>query len=296
MLEAATAERQPWLADRLVRWWDMLSFSGSRFLWCGKALSAIKLDCYIGCVACLDEKAGFVVIKPIDKDARENAIEKLTPIDAEFRKIGMEVTADTIKALIESLREDSKPRNFQWLLDQIAAVERLTERELRTKTFFYIYPEHAQFFPTQRNPYPLGEDVFNKFPSCVYDTNEATWCLALSRSTASVFHLMRILEAGLSALGKKFGVSLAHKNWAPALDEIEKKIRNIHTDPNWQALPDCKKQQEFYSQAASHFGILKDAWRNYTAHARGKYTQAEAEDIFRNVRGFMQKLATQLHE
>lgn len=296
MLQVATAEPQLWLAGRLVSRWDMLSFSGSRFLWCGKALSAIKLDCYIGCVASLDEKAVFIVVKPIDKDARGNAIEKLTPIEAEFRKIGMEITADTIKDLIESLGEDSKPRNFQWLLDQVAAVERLAERELKRKTFFYIYPEHAQFFPTQRSPYPLGEEVFNKFPSCIYDTNEAAWCLALSRSTASVFHLMRILEAGLGVLGRRFGVSLAHTNWAPALDEIEKKIRNMHTDPKWRALPDCKEKQEFYAQAASHFGVLKDAWRNYTAHARGKYTQVEAEDIFRNVRGFMQKLATQLHE
>jgi hypothetical protein len=57
-----------------------------------------------------------------------------------------------------------------------------------------------------------------------------------------------------------------------------------------------KDQQEFFSQAASHFMILKDAWRNYTAHERGKFTEEEAETILINVRSFMQKLATQLHE
>jgi hypothetical protein len=89
---------------------------------------------------------------------------------------------------------------------------------------------------------------------------------------------------------------LAHTNWAPAIEQIESKIRDMHKDPTWKALPDCKEQQEFYSQAASHFVMLKDAWRNYTAHARGKYDDDEAEGIFRNVRGFMQKLATRLHE
>ncbi len=83
---------------------------------------------------------------------------------------------------------------------------------------------------------------------------------------------MRVLGIGLGPLGKIFNVSLAHTNWAPAIEEIESKIRDMYKDPVWKALPDCKEQQEFYAQAASHFGVLKDAWRNYTAHARGKYT------------------------
>jgi hypothetical protein len=37
--------------------------------------------------------------------------------------------------------------------------------------------------------------------------------------------------------------------------------------------------------------ILKDAWRNYTAHARGIYTDEQADAIYRNVEAFMQKLA-----
>jgi hypothetical protein len=93
-----------------------------------------------------------------------------------------------------------------------------------------------------------------------------------------------------TALGAVFGISLAHTNWAPAIEQIESKFRDMHKDPVWKALPDYKEQQEFYSQAASHFVVLKDAWRNYTAHARGKYDDDEAESIFRNVRAFMGKL------
>jgi hypothetical protein len=104
------------------------------------------------------------------------------------------------------------------------------------------------------------------------------------------------LEIGLTVLGKVFGVSLAHTNWGPAIDQIESKIRQMHVDPAWKALPDCKEQQEFYSQAASHLGIAKDAWRNHTAHVRGKYDEQEASDILTGVRAFMQKLATRLAE
>jgi hypothetical protein len=167
---------------------------------------------------------------------------------------------------------------------------------LAGKTFFYVPAERAKFFPRVKDPHIFGSPVAGAFPSAAFDIAEAGTCLSLARGTASVFHLMRVLEIGLTTLGAPFGVSLARTNWAPAIEQIESKIRDMHKDPKWKALPDCKEQQEFYAQAASHFGVLKDAWRNYTMHARGVYTEAAAEDIFNNVKGFMQKLATHLHE
>jgi hypothetical protein len=143
----------------------------------------------------------------------------------------------------------------------------------------------------------LWSPIFNSFGSTKYDALEAFRCYALGRNTACVFHLMRVLELGLAALGNVFNVSLAHTNWAPAIDQIESRIGDMQKDPVWKMLPDCKVQQEFYSQAASYFGILKDAWRNYTAHARGKYDENEAGDILMSVRAFMQKLTAKgLHE
>ena len=89
---------------------------------------------------------------------------------------------------------------------------------------------------------------------------------------------------------------MSHTNWAPAIEQIESKIREMHKDPAWKALPDCKQQQEFYAQVASHFGVLKDAWRNYAMHVRGKFTEEEAEMIYINVKGFMKKLVGKLRE
>jgi hypothetical protein len=63
----------------------------------------------------------------------------------------------------------------------------------------------------------------------------------------------------------------------------------MHKDPTWKALPDCKEQQQFYAQAASFLGVVKGAWRNYTAHAHGVYTQEEAELMLLNVRSFMER-------
>jgi hypothetical protein len=70
----------------------------------------------------------------------------------------------------------------------------------------------------------------------------------------------------------------------------------MNQDPVWKALPDWKEQQRFYSQAASHFAVLKNAWRNYTMHSRSIYTEKQAEQIFESVKSFMQVLAERLHE
>lgn len=208
----------------------------------------------------------------------------------------MQITADMIKDIIDALQDTSITHNFQWLSDKISTVDSITIKELRKNTFLFVPSDRAKFFPLGNDFRIFGEPVANAFPSASFDIVESGICLALARGTACVFHLMRVLEAGLTALGNKFGVSLEHTNWAPAIEQIEKKIRDMHKDLTWKALPDCKEQQEFYAQAISHFGIFKDAWRNYTMHARGVYTEEQAEMIFENVKSFMQKLATKLTE
>jgi hypothetical protein len=107
---------------------------------------------------------------------------------------------------------------------------------------------------------------------------------------------MRTFEIGLAILGKKFGLSLANTNWAPAIEQIESAIRNMHKEPAWRAFPDYKELQEFYAQTISHFGVIKDAWRNYTMHARGKYTEEEAKIMLLSTKKFMQKLSAKLSE
>jgi hypothetical protein len=177
--------------------------------------------------------------------------------------------------------------------DRIEELERVITSEMGSHTFAHLAPGRMAYYGQD---FLFGADVANSFPSASFDIKEAGNCLALSRATACVFHLMRVLEILLGVLGKKFGVSMSHTNWAPAIDQIESKIREMHKDPAWKVLSDCKEQQEFFAQAASHFGILKDAWRNYTMHSRGKYTEEEAEQIMSNTRAFTKKLAERLSE
>ncbi|MGA3099568.1 MAG: hypothetical protein ABSF25_24200 [Bryobacteraceae bacterium] len=142
----------------------------------------------------------------------------------------------------------------------------------------------------------LSTRVAEQFPNASSEFRDAVKCFVTARNTGCVFHLMRSLEFGLRALGAVFSVSLEHTNWGSAIDQIESHIRAMHVDPKWKALPDCKDQQEFYAQAAAHFGVLKDAWRNHTAHVRSNYDQEDALDILQSVRAFFRKLAVRLSE
>ena len=106
---------------------------------------------------------------------------------------------------------------------------------------------------------------------------------------------MRVLEIGLRVFAKIFNIDADHANWHNVIEQIQKRIEDIGKGKN-KPLGWTKDDQEFYSQIASHFFILKEAWRNYTAHARGNYTEAEAEEIMRNTRSFMQRLTEKLAE
>lgn len=236
---------------------------------------------------------------PVAKDS--DVIESVPRIIKYCDEMGFSLTAIPLRRLLK-MAEESELTLASLVHNLGNALERLRD-EAGSRLFFRIATENVSYYRAftadaeVENYVEKGwMPIFQAFPSTKYDATEAFKTHALGRSTACVFHLMRVLELGLTALGGVFGVSLAHTNWAPALDQIEKQIREMHKDPTWKALADCKEQQEFYAQTASHFGIFKDAWRNYTAHARGKYDEQEALDILNSVRAFMQKLSQRLHE
>jgi hypothetical protein len=289
----------PWRENpyRLVSLWDMVQFSAQQWFWAGYALESLITDCVLkpgpGDVGI---PAG-VLHEPISDETKTKAYEWLEHVHKECSGIGLYISAETVSEIRERLvEEEPPPPDWQWLIHQLRGLQKMIRKEMKGKFFLHVTPERMRFWPTMRVQNIFGDAVATAFPSARIDVSEAGICLSLSRGTASVFHLMRVLEIGLTALGAVFRVSLAHTNWAPAIDQIESKIRDMHKDPAWKAFPDCKEQQEFYAQAASHFGILKDAWRNYTAHARGVYTEEKATLIFDNMRDFMQTLATRLHE
>jgi hypothetical protein len=263
----------PWLENsyRLVSLWDiMIQFSAELFFWSGYALETLSTDCLLKSGLGQVPWPAVNLLKPVDEGTRAKAYQWLESIGSECAKVGLIVSTETAAEIRNALESERVP-TYQWLSEHVKSLRDIIRKEMRSKAFFHITPEKLRFWTTNKNPYPLGEAAHRAFPSAELDAAEAGICLALARPTASVFHSMRVLEVGLSALGSVFGVSLAYTNWGPAIEEIESRVRGMHNDAAWKARPDRKEQQEFY-------------------------TEERATLIFENIRAFMQQLAARLHE
>ncbi len=74
------------------------------------------------------------------------------------------------------------------------------------------YYQQAQLF---------GEQVDKKFKALRGEIAEAGKCFAAGRDTATVFHLMRVMEVGVQRLGKKLGVpDTKEKEWQIILNSV----------------------------------------------------------------------------
>ena len=105
------------------------------------------------------------------------------------------------------------------------------------------------------------------------------------------------IGGGVTALGKSLNEPTldASQNltWGNVLrrcaKELEKPFKQM--SPVWQS------DKQFYATATTKLFAVKDAWRNPNAHELGeKYTDEEAEDIYRTTKSFMRHLATKLTE
>ena len=196
--------------------------------------------------------------------------------------IGLKQSVKAANRLVEAHRELSE----EALRVGIDELEQRIKDELEDHLFMYIPPARARRYHQTE---AFGPQVAKNFPSIHFDAWEAGNCFAAGRYTSCVFHLMRAVELGLAAFATVFSLTFNHTNWHNIIEIMESKIRDMGHDPNKPN--DWKEKQEKYSQTATNFMIFKDAWRNHTAHARARYTEEEADGIYRNVRAFFQRLA-----
>ncbi len=169
---------------------------------------------------------------------------------------------------------------------QCALLSQLTIDELSGRKLYTLDRRHASWF---ENPSPFGDKVEDAFPSAVFDIEEAAKCRALGRWTASVMHLMRVLETGLAALAQHYGVE-KQANWNQTLNQIEASTREVGKRTHGA------EAEQWAAEAAAHLRFVKNAWRNHAMHPSEKYDEQHAVAIFDNCRGFMSHLAEKLTE
>jgi hypothetical protein len=213
----------------------------------------------------------------------------LERIEVACNAIHLTVSCVRLRRLLKMLKSGMYASNVTIRGDFIKELRGLRGRikdELSERYFLFVYPEKIQFLEDKQ---PFGPQVIEQFPNATFDIEEASKCLALSRATASVFHLMRVMEEGLKLLAKLLGIPYA-PSWESYIRQISENISQKHRKKGIR----WKKDEPFFKEVLGNLESIKIAWRNPTMHIVRRYDDEEAEQIFIAVRLFMQRLAGRL--
>lgn len=160
---------------------------------------------------------------------------------------------------------------------------------------FYRYPkEKGQRLRHWKEEWKGAAEAF---PEIAIDVFSATDCYALGHNTASVFHSMRIAEAGLRALAAERQIKLpkekpiAWATWQEIIRALDDEIKAIGA---WKAGEAKDAALEFYSGARADLNGFKDEYRNAVMHARARYDEFQAIRALTNAHGFMARLAAKI--
>lgn len=145
--------------------------------------------------------------------------------------------------------------------------------------------EHSDFLADDVAPF--GSEVREAFPILADDIDEAAKCLALGRYTASVFHLMRVMERSVHLLAKKMqvNVDVRTSTWNDITSIMSNSLAKM---PGKTAY--SKNRKAKYGEIIAHLTAVRIAWRNEVMHPKKSYNKKEAERVFYNVSGFLESL------
>ena len=157
----------------------------------------------------------------------------------------------------------------------VARLQEALQSELALTQCRLVPPHRALWLA--RGDSPFGEDVAAALPAAAYDIEEAALCLALSRPTACVFHCMKALRAGIAWFARTAGladpVATGESDWQTIIHALHD-TTDARLDPSLTAIDGIRRR-----------------WRGATMELIDKYTEEEAERIFRALGSFLRALA-----
>lgn len=274
--------------NRIVSLWDMLQIGTQSFMtsltFLGATLGEYNLMIQIG-----RHRANFVPNSPVESRAHViKAIQNLQEIcEAHGLKVSAKTAAASIDACAGALAGDGwyHPDNLQTVVTNLDGLLKSAVFEAESRKFYVL---DADVDEEHDSPDALfGPDVIDAFPDAAFDISEAGKCQAFGLWTASVMHIMRVLETSVNALAKHVGVA-SSDNWNKTLNEIEVALRKVNKKA------DGIEAEVWAAEAGTHLRFIKNAWRNQSMHHGSKYDEAEAKQIFANARAFMAHLAERI--
>lgn len=165
--------------------------------------------------------------------------------------------------------------------------------------YVYVYPP-SKVAPLVKSGDEWGV-VFKAFPSVSAEVESGLDCYALGHNTACIFHMCRVTEVGLRAIGSERGVATVRRGvpiewatWGQVFQAIEPAIVDIRKNrPNG---PRKDEALAFYDTVLSDLRAIQSLFRDQTMHLRERYDEGEAQGAIFRARELMTKLANKINE
>ncbi|MFZ0318563.1 MAG: hypothetical protein WAL56_05505 [Candidatus Sulfotelmatobacter sp.] len=142
-------------------------------------------------------------------------------------------------------------------------------------------------------------EVLRRFPEATDDIAGACDCYLHYCATASVFHLMRVVEVGVLRLARLADIKDPKPSWGAILSKLDKyAYRTDHKDLPAPLQPHI----DLIKKLLPKMHAIQHAWRNKVSHVEDKLiptnaiTDEMALEIFNAVQAFMRMLSTELPE
>jgi hypothetical protein len=259
---------------RLVSLFDMLEFSAAAFLDLFTALTNLRQAMrFTGAM-------GVNMAKDIvDSDDEIGSLFK--QIEVNCATLELPLALELKHRIVQEIDQYSGKE----FADRIGQLQERVVDELKSKLCLFVPNGDADYY---RKKLLFGADVDAKFLDTAKDIADAGRCFALDSTTATVFHLMRVLESGVKSFANKLGAGVGpHDAWGPMLTAINNAI---------QRLPQATQQDIEFRQDCQALSVglnsIRAAWRNPTMHQiAAYYDKHEALDIWQLSRMFMRRLA-----
>jgi hypothetical protein len=139
--------------------------------------------------------------------------------------------------------------------------------------------------------------IVERFPSTSDDIDGTFRCFVVDCYSASMFHLMRVVEVGLMELANNVGLNDPSPSWGAVLQYIEKLVlRTKYQDLDAGVRPYRPMLERLLPQMQA----IQRAWRNKFSHVGSKILPAPdineqiASEIISAVETFMRQLAVDL--
>jgi hypothetical protein len=166
--------------------------------------------------------------------------------------------------------------------EQVKHLQTLIRDELELEMVLHVPFSDMKRY-RQRNPFGnMVTKKWEKMPGVQTDIQEANKCFVLRRYTATVFHVMRVIEWLVQQIAHNYGVKpkvnereipIEEAAWDKLLTEITNKLGK-HCKAN-ESSKDTRMREICVS-----LDSIRGIWRNPVAHPHHQYTKGEARAIF----------------